>query len=157
MTWDPRVDPWQIDESEFYEVESATEQLRFLLRYAVLAPSGHNTQPWTFHVASDAIEVVTIPVTRVAGSPAFSVSTESGFHSTPMFVLMRSISWSAVIACAADNFPAPERGAAAASAASAANSRLEMSAIVVASDQCTAAAGRAAPGFSTRGSPSSAK
>lgn len=29
----------------------AAEQLRFLLRYAVLAPSRHNTQPWLFEIA----------------------------------------------------------------------------------------------------------
>lgn len=31
------------------------EQLAFLLGYAVLAPSGHNTQPWLFDIHDDAI------------------------------------------------------------------------------------------------------
>ena len=57
MTYDPRVDPWQIDETEFYEIESPAEALKFLLRYAVLAPSGHNTQPWSFRVGDGKIEV----------------------------------------------------------------------------------------------------
>src|SRR5688572_13808364 len=73
-----------------------------------------------------AIEVVTIPLTMVDGSPAFTLSTESSFHSTPMFFLMRSITSSAVIAAAPDNVLAHANGAAAASAA---NSRLERSAI----------------------------
>ena len=40
------------------------------------------------------------------------VSTESGFHSTPMFFLMRSITSSAVIAAAPDNVLAHANGAA---------------------------------------------
>lgn len=55
--FNPRTTPWQIDESEFYEIEDRTGQLRFLLRYAVLAPSGHNTQPWTFRIVEEGIEV----------------------------------------------------------------------------------------------------
>jgi len=33
------------------------EQLRFLLHYAVLAPSTHNTQPWKFDLTPEGIEV----------------------------------------------------------------------------------------------------
>jgi len=29
--------------------KSKTESFKELLKYAVLAPSGHNTQPWLFH------------------------------------------------------------------------------------------------------------
>ena len=61
-----------------------------------------------------AIEVVTIPLAMVDGSPAFTLSTESGFHSTPMFFLMRSITSSAVMAAAPDNVLAHANGAAAA-------------------------------------------
>ena len=42
---------------EFPEGADAAEKLTFLLRYAVLAPSGHNTQPWLFRVAGDAVEL----------------------------------------------------------------------------------------------------
>jgi hypothetical protein len=55
--FDPRATPWQIDESEFYELENRVEQIEFLIRYAVLAPSGHNTQPWSFKIAGDGVEV----------------------------------------------------------------------------------------------------
>lgn len=30
---------------------------RFLLHYAVLAPSGHNTQPWLFRLTGDAVDL----------------------------------------------------------------------------------------------------
>jgi hypothetical protein len=35
------------------------ERLRFLLRWAVLAPSRHNTQPWTFEIEGDELRVYT--------------------------------------------------------------------------------------------------
>jgi Nitroreductase family len=54
---DHRREPWSIDDSEFYELESRKDELEFLLRYAVLAPSGHNTQPWTFAIVPEGIEV----------------------------------------------------------------------------------------------------
>lgn len=55
--YNPRVSPWLIDESEFYEIDDPHEQKEFLLRYAVLAPSGHNSQPWSFRVTEEGIEV----------------------------------------------------------------------------------------------------
>lgn len=55
--FDPRVTPWQIDASEFHELESRQEQMQFLLRFAVLAPSSRNTQPWMFRITDEGIEV----------------------------------------------------------------------------------------------------
>lgn len=55
--FDPRVTPWQIDESEFYEIEGKRAQIEFLLRYAVLAPSSHNSQPWSFRITDEGVEV----------------------------------------------------------------------------------------------------
>lgn len=55
--FDPRHTPWQIDESEFWEITDAPGRMEFLLRYAVLAPSGHNTQPWNFRITEAGIEV----------------------------------------------------------------------------------------------------
>jgi hypothetical protein len=51
------VDPWEVKESDFPAQGSAEEQLRFLLRYAVLAPSRHNTQPWRFRVVGHTVEL----------------------------------------------------------------------------------------------------
>jgi hypothetical protein len=55
--FDPRVTPWHIDDSEFYEIESFGDQMRFLVRFAILAPSSHNSQPWEFRVTSEGVEV----------------------------------------------------------------------------------------------------
>ena len=36
---------------------TAAEQLHFLVKYAVLAPSGHNTQPWKFVIAGSKVHI----------------------------------------------------------------------------------------------------
>ena len=52
-----KQDPWSVSESDFPESGHQSEQLRFLLRYAILAPSSHNTQPWQFKISEDTVEV----------------------------------------------------------------------------------------------------
>jgi len=49
--------PWRVAESDFPRGGSTEEQLRFLLRYAILAPSSHNTQPWRFRIADGAVDL----------------------------------------------------------------------------------------------------
>ena len=49
---------WSIDPDAFPCSGSAREQLAFLVRYAVLAPSGHNTQPWRFVLSDTHVDVV---------------------------------------------------------------------------------------------------
>ena len=56
-SFDPRTTPWSIDPADFYELESFSEQMTFLLRYAVLAPSVNNVQPWSFRVGKGEVEV----------------------------------------------------------------------------------------------------
>src|SRR5215471_20060909 len=55
--YDFAVNPWQVVEQNFPENREAAEKLKFLLRYAILAPSSHNTQPWKFAVSRDEIRV----------------------------------------------------------------------------------------------------
>ncbi len=55
--YDPRVTPWQVSELDFPYTGSEIEQKRFLLRYAILAPSTRNTQPWKFAVDQRAIRI----------------------------------------------------------------------------------------------------
>jgi hypothetical protein len=43
--------------SEFPYEGTAREKLEFLMKYAVLAPSGHNTQPWKFRVSGATLEL----------------------------------------------------------------------------------------------------
>src|SRR3954447_4601879 len=51
------ISPWEINESEFPLAGSPAEKLQFLIRYAVLAPSGRNTQPWRFEVHDDVVDL----------------------------------------------------------------------------------------------------
>ncbi len=46
--------PWQININDFYKITDEKEKLKFLLNFAVLAPSGHNSQPWEFSIVNDA-------------------------------------------------------------------------------------------------------
>ena len=49
--------PWEITTQDFPVGGSPMEQLRFLVRYAILAPSSHNSQPWRFVVREDRIDL----------------------------------------------------------------------------------------------------
>jgi len=55
--FDAMKTPYEVDEREYPHGGSFEEQCLFLLRYAVLAPSTHNTQPWKFAVHENGIEV----------------------------------------------------------------------------------------------------
>lgn len=49
---------WRISEKEFPADGSEDEKLKFLLRYAILAPSSHNTQPWLFRIGGGRVDVL---------------------------------------------------------------------------------------------------
>jgi nitroreductase len=55
------ADPWTVSEYDFPVTEPIDAQARFLLNWAVLAPSSHNTQPWQFAVDGDRIHVFADP------------------------------------------------------------------------------------------------
>lgn len=48
---------WSIDNEEFSHTLSNRKKLLFFAKYGVLAPSGHNTQPWLIDPQSDRIDV----------------------------------------------------------------------------------------------------
>jgi hypothetical protein len=49
--------PWDLRADDFPVHGTDSEKLGFLVRYALLAPSTRNTQPWTFVVRADAVEM----------------------------------------------------------------------------------------------------
>ena len=51
------MDVWNVKEKGFPIKGSMEEKLKFLLNYAILAPSSHNTQPWKFSIKGNSIEV----------------------------------------------------------------------------------------------------
>jgi nitroreductase len=52
-----RSTPWQIDADEFPRQGDTRQKGTFLVRYALLAPSSHNTQPWQFAVRENEIRL----------------------------------------------------------------------------------------------------
>jgi hypothetical protein len=50
-------EPWQIAEGNFPSLGTNEEKLRFLVGYAVLAPSGNNAQPWLFRITDDKLDL----------------------------------------------------------------------------------------------------
>lgn len=54
---DTKYDPWTISETDFPAQGTPVEKWRFFLQYAILAPSGHNSQPWLFHIKPKALEL----------------------------------------------------------------------------------------------------
>lgn len=53
----PFPSPWDIDPAHFPRDGSDEDRLRFVVRYALLAPSTRNTQPWRFHVEDGTVDV----------------------------------------------------------------------------------------------------
>jgi nitroreductase len=53
------ITPWEISETDFPSGESTEEKIRFLLGYAILAPSSHNSQPWKFLIQDDTVLIFT--------------------------------------------------------------------------------------------------
>ena len=50
-------DPWKTRAEDYWSLRDPEARARFLLNYAVLAPSPFNTQPWLFSVKGGQIEI----------------------------------------------------------------------------------------------------
>lgn len=50
-------DPWTVSADEFPDAGPPEARFEFLLRYAILAPSSHNSQPWRFSVDAGGVDV----------------------------------------------------------------------------------------------------
>jgi len=48
---------WNVEVSSFPASGTAIDKARFAVRYAILAPSSHNTQPWRFIINGDELLV----------------------------------------------------------------------------------------------------
>lgn len=53
----PLLQCWEIKAQDYPIEAPLTEQLKFCLKYALLAPSSHNSQPWLFRIVCDDIEL----------------------------------------------------------------------------------------------------
>lgn len=50
-----------IKEKDFLKCKEAKDKIKFLLRYAVLAPSTHNSQPWLFKITNNSCSIFQNP------------------------------------------------------------------------------------------------
>lgn len=48
---------WSVSAEDYPEDGGSAEKLQFLLRYAILAPSTHNSQPWHFHISGNGLDL----------------------------------------------------------------------------------------------------
>ncbi|MFA5777986.1 MAG: hypothetical protein WC870_00620 [Candidatus Paceibacterota bacterium] len=48
---------WAIDFDEFFKKTTDTERTRFFLSFVLLAPSGHNSQPWKFKIKDNIADI----------------------------------------------------------------------------------------------------
>ena len=46
---------WRVDPADYFKLRDDNERLKFLLKFGVLAPSSHNSQPWSFGVTESLI------------------------------------------------------------------------------------------------------
>ena len=51
-------DVWALSEDDFPRADALENQLGFLLRYAILAPSTKNSQPWAFSIQGNRIHLI---------------------------------------------------------------------------------------------------
>ena len=49
---------WNININDFKKITSKEDKIKFLINFAVLAPSSHNSQPWAFIVGKNFIKVL---------------------------------------------------------------------------------------------------
>ncbi len=54
----PNYQAWDINIDDFYKITNEREKLKFLLKFAILAPSAHNTQPWNFSIRDNSIIIL---------------------------------------------------------------------------------------------------
>ena len=52
------LDAWEVREEDFPAEGDLRDQIKALLGYAVLSPSGPNTQPWKFSLEGDEISII---------------------------------------------------------------------------------------------------
>lgn len=57
MKMNPTLDAWTLSALDLPDFATWAGKLKFLLRYAILAPSTHNTQPWLFHIRGDELDL----------------------------------------------------------------------------------------------------
>lgn len=50
-------DPWDIKKTDFPASSALYDKIKFVLGYAILAPSTHNSQPWLFKIENNSVKI----------------------------------------------------------------------------------------------------
>src|SRR3989344_5304350 len=50
-------DPRYVHKEDFFSLQKPKEKIKFLLNYAILAPSTHNSQPWLFKIDNSSCKI----------------------------------------------------------------------------------------------------
>jgi nitroreductase len=58
MSATPKLDAWSVSPHEFPLDGGADQKLMFMLNFAILAPSSHNTQPWLFRLQGHEVDLI---------------------------------------------------------------------------------------------------
>ena len=59
---------WTVNIDDFHKQLTEAEKIKFLLNFAVLAPSSHNSQPWRFEISGNEIKIFLEPSRRLVES-----------------------------------------------------------------------------------------
>lgn len=76
---------WHINDHKFKEAVTDKDKLLFFARYAILAPSGHNSQPWNISVHQDKL-IVTIHKSRFLSIDGSGLKSVEPFISIGSFL-----------------------------------------------------------------------
>lgn len=58
MASNGRTEAWNVTPDEFSPDASPADKMKYFVRYAALAPSTHNTQPWRFRIGDGTVELI---------------------------------------------------------------------------------------------------
>jgi hypothetical protein len=61
---EPQLYAWGVSEDKYDSLYSEIDKIKLLLKYIILAPPSHNTQPWIFKILNDNIIEVYADRTR---------------------------------------------------------------------------------------------
>jgi nitroreductase len=98
------LEPWAVSPVNFPQTGSIREQLLYMLKYAILAPSSHNAQPWKFRLHDSGVEIRadrerTLPVTDPEDRQMFIGLGAAAFN---LIVAMRRFGYRAEVAVVPD-------------------------------------------------------
>lgn len=59
------MNSWNIKKEDFPQNGALRDKIRFVLGYAILAPSTHNSQPWLFKIEKDSVKIYYDPKLKI--------------------------------------------------------------------------------------------